>query len=59
MNPGSGEIALVGKKFKWIDNRMIRVINNDGIEKTVDITDHCKQVSYCTIPMLDMNYLRL
>ena len=58
MNPGDGkEISLVGKKFKWIDNRMIQVINNEGIQKTVDVLDNCKQISYCTIPMLDMNYL--
>jgi hypothetical protein len=60
MNPGGGgpEISLVGKKFKWLDNRLIRVINNEGIQKTVDILDEFKEISYCTIPMLDINYLR-
>jgi hypothetical protein len=33
--------ALVGKKFKWVSNLQIRVINNDGIEKTVDIENEC------------------
>jgi len=42
MHPGSGkDIALVGKKFKWVSNSQIRVINNDGIEKTVDIENKC------------------
>lgn len=32
MNPGDGsDIALVGKKFQWLTNEYIRVINNDGI----------------------------
>ena len=38
MNPEDDkDIALVGKKFQWIDNNQFRVINNDGIEKTVKI----------------------
>lgn len=59
MHPGSGkDIALVGKKFQWVSNSQIRVINNDGIEKIVDITNNCDQISYCTVPMLDIEYLR-
>jgi hypothetical protein len=67
MNPGSGkDIALVGKKFQWISNTHFRVINNDGIEKTVKIVPsktlkfkgECIQVSYCSVPMLDIDYLR-
>jgi hypothetical protein len=40
MQPGSGnDIALMGKKFQWLSNRYILIINKDGIEKTVDITN--------------------
>lgn len=33
MNPGYGkdDITLMGKKFQWLSNTYIRVINNDGI----------------------------
>ena len=42
MHPGDGkDISLIGKKFQWLTNSTIRVINNDGIEKTVDITKKC------------------
>ena len=42
MHPGNGkDIALVGKKFQWVSNTQIRVINNDGIEKIVDINNNC------------------
>lgn len=59
MNPGDGsDIALVGKKFQWLSNEFISVINDDGIQKTVDITNKCDQVQYCTIPMLDLDYLK-
>ena len=59
MQPGSGkDIALMGKKFQWLSNSLIRVIDNDGIEKTVDITKKCDQVSYCSVPMLDIEQLR-
>jgi hypothetical protein len=59
MNPGDGkDISLIGKKFQWLTNSTIRVINDDGIEKTVDITNKCEQVSYCIVPMVDIEYLR-
>lgn len=60
MNPGDGkDLTLVGKKFQWLSNSYIRVINNDGIEKTVDITtENCEQISYCSVPILDLNYLK-
>lgn len=59
MHPGGGkDIALVGKKFQWLTNNYIRVINNDGIEKTVDIHNNCDQISYCSVPMLDIEHLR-
>ena len=59
MHPGNGkDIMLIGKKFKWISNSLIKVINNDGIEKTVDITKDCDQIYYCSVPMLDINSLR-
>jgi hypothetical protein len=56
MNPGTGkEISLVGKKFKWINNRQIKVVNNEGFEKTVDIVEKFKEITYCSLPMLDIN----
>jgi hypothetical protein len=60
MSPGNGmDIILTGKKFQWLTNSYIRVVNNDGIEKTVDITtEKCEQISYCTVPMLDLAYLK-
>ena len=59
MHPGDGkDISLIGKKFQWLDNSTIRLINDDGIEKTVDITKNCEQISYCSVPMLDIEYLK-
>jgi hypothetical protein len=44
MHPGDGkEIALIGKKFQWLSNSTFRVINEDGIEKTIEISNtDCK-----------------
>ena len=59
MHPGDGkDISLIGKKFQWLNNSTIRLINDDGIEKTVDITKYCEQISYCSVPMLDIEYLK-
>lgn len=57
MNP-AGDIAMVGKMFQWYNNTCIRVANMDGVEKIVDITRDCDQLSYCSIPMLDLEYLK-
>jgi hypothetical protein len=60
MQPGSGEdIALIGKKFQWLNNSEILIINKDGIERTVDITNISDQNFYCcSVPMLDIEQLR-
>jgi hypothetical protein len=41
-----------------VDNDHIRVVSNDGIEKTVDLNNNCEQSSYGTVPMLDLLYLK-
>ncbi len=38
MQPGNGkDVAMIGKKFQWFNNDKIRVINDDGIQKIIDI----------------------
>lgn len=33
-------------------------MNADGYEKTIDINDGFKEISYCSLPMVDNNYLK-
>lgn len=58
MNPSKENVKLIAKKFKWVDNTKIRIMNIEGFEKTVDILDEFKEISYCSVPMVDCNYLR-
>lgn len=38
----------------WLDNSKVRVVNFEGNEKVIDIHDNLKQISYGTVPMLDV-----
>jgi len=58
MNPSKEKVKLIAKKFKWVDNSRIRIMNIEGFEKTVDINDNFKEISYCSVPMVDADYLR-
>ncbi|CDW84531.1 wd-40 repeat protein [Stylonychia lemnae] len=44
---------LLARKFMWIDNFRIRLVNIEGVEKVLDIHDNMKQLSYGTVPMLN------
>lgn len=47
----------MGQRFKWVDNSKIRIMSMEGFEKTIDINDGFKQISYCSLPMVDNKYL--
>jgi hypothetical protein len=38
MNPSEEKVTEIAKKFKWLDSSRIKLVNNEGIEKIVDIT---------------------
>lgn len=58
MNPSKENVKLIVRKFKWVDNTQIRIMNKEGFEKTVDINDGFKEISYCNVPMVDYPYLK-
>ena len=37
MNPDIEEVEEIAMKFRWIDSDKIKVINNEGMEKLVQI----------------------
>lgn len=43
---------LLARKFMWIDNSKIRIVNIEGIEKVLDLHNNLEQISYGTVPML-------
>lgn len=53
MDPSKGDIHTIMNKFKWIDNNQIRIINNEGIEKILDIKDNFREIEYNVIPLFD------
>ena len=56
MNPSKERVDVIGKKFKWLDNLTVRIMNQQGFEKTVDLIKF-KQLSYCATPNFNNKYL--
>ena len=57
MNPNKEDKLKIAKKFKWVDNKKIKVINNEGMEKVVDISLGFSEKAYGTVPLFDMNVI--
>lgn len=53
MNPKQEKPASIAKRFKWVDSSRVRIINNEGIEKIVDITSGFKEIAYGVVPFFD------
>ncbi len=49
------EYQLLARKFMWIDNNKIRIINNESIEKVIDVHNNMQELSYGTVPMLSLS----
>jgi hypothetical protein len=59
MNPAKENVKLIVRRFKWVDNQRIRIMNREGFQKTIDINDGFREISYCSVPMIhEYNYLR-
>lgn len=58
MNPEKEDIQLIVKKFKWINNKKISVINNEGIEKVIYVFKVFDEVASSAVPFVDLDYLK-
>lgn len=44
---------ILGHRFQWIDNDTIKVLNEEGIERLVDLKRNFKEIEFNRIPMYD------
>ena len=42
-------------RFKWLDSGSFLIINEEGIEKIIDIDNEYKELAYNLIPLFDQN----
>lgn len=54
MNPSTEEPKLISKRFRWVNSQMIKVINNEGIEKIIDIHNGFKDINQAVVPMINL-----
>lgn len=53
MNYKHEDVQYVANRFNWVDNKTIRIISHDGIEKYVNIENKFKEVEFNRIPEFD------
>ena len=41
------------RRFRWLDENTIHLINPEGIERILDVNDKFKEISYNLIPLYD------
>jgi hypothetical protein len=57
MNPKEENIKEIMNRFKWIDQNTFKIINKEGLEKIIDISDNFKKIEYNVIPLFDNHEL--
>lgn len=57
MNYEKEDVVHVVNRFNWVDNKTIRIISHDGIEKYVNIENNFKEIDFNRIPEFnEINY---
>eukprot|EP00347_Sterkiella_histriomuscorum_P009906 403339425 len=59
MNIDEEPVQDIMKRFKWIDDTTIKIINREGIEKIIDLTNKCEEKAYNVIPLFDKEDIKL
>lgn len=53
-NPNKEQSFIsVAHRFMWIDNDTIKVVNNEGIERLVDLKNNFREIQFNRIPMFN------
>ncbi len=45
MNPSINDPKIIAKRFRWVTNEQIKIVNQEGIEKLIDIKNGFKDVN--------------
>lgn len=53
MNANEEPIADVARRFRWLTEDLLHIINHEGIERIVDIAEGFKEVQFNFIPLYD------
>ena len=53
MDPGKTQASILMNRFKWVDCDTIIVMNNEGVEKKIDIKDNFREIEFNIIPLYD------
>ncbi|CDW75557.1 wd-40 repeat protein [Stylonychia lemnae] len=54
MNPQTEEPIKIGKRFRWVNSNVIKIINSEGIEKIINIENGFKDINQDTVPMIEL-----
>jgi hypothetical protein len=54
MDPTKMDPMSLARKFKWMSNSVIKLINEEGIEKIVDVHNGFSEISSGSVPNIIM-----
>jgi hypothetical protein len=52
MNPKKENVKDICRRFKWVDNTKFIVINNEGMEKCIDVKNNFEELGYGVVPFI-------
>ena len=58
MDMGEEPASEIMNRFQWIDEERIRLINKEGIEKIVDMTNNFEEVEFNFIPLFNNDQVK-
>ena len=53
MDPAKTSPNILMNRFKWIDCDTVIILNDEGVEKKIDIKDNFKEIEFNIIPLYD------
>lgn len=53
MDPTKTLPSILMNRFRWVDCDTIIVMNNEGVEKKIDIKDNFREIEFNIIPLYD------
>lgn len=58
MSSKTEKLEDIAKRFKWVDEDIILVVNTEGIERLVDITKNFEEIQFNAIPLFDISHAK-
>jgi hypothetical protein len=53
MSSNVEKLEDIARRFRWVDEDTILIINNEGMERLIDVTKNFEEINFNAIPLFD------